>query len=74
MCDRACESTLVQVASKEGGRGSLPGAQDRQDRQGYKATERHTSRPEVISLDKRCYSCCSQSQMVMAGFKPGAPM
>eukprot|EP00439_Symbiodinium_sp_Y106_P067355 s872_g11.t1 len=24
---------------------------------------------QVISLDKRCYSCCSQSQMVMAGFK-----
>ena len=32
------------------------------------------SRPQIISLDKRCYSCCSQSQMVMAGFKPGAPM
>ncbi|CAE7652251.1 unnamed protein product [Symbiodinium sp. CCMP2456] len=24
---------------------------------------------QIISLDKRCYSCCSQSQMVMAGFK-----
>lgn len=24
---------------------------------------------QVISLDKRCYSCCSQTQMVMSGFK-----
>ena len=29
--------------------------------------------PEVISLDKRCYSCCSQTQMVMSGFKFGGP-
>ena len=26
---------------------------------------------QVISLDKRCYSCCSQTQMVMSGFKSG---
>ncbi|CAJ1431929.1 unnamed protein product [Effrenium voratum] len=24
---------------------------------------------QIISLDKRCYSCCSQTQMVLSGFK-----
>ena len=59
-----------QVASEE--RGPLSGISARQSLLGTSPLSAQRL-GEVISLDKRCYSCCSQSQMVMAGFKPGGP-